>query len=563
MPYGAAAGSTMLGPMLGVIGRVAVVSQLLLLSCSLVSPSEDSLEQAKSCAHGTKRCGEQCVSVDDPATGCGEKDCDPCSLSGAEAMCVAGHCRISACQPGRGDCDGAPANGCEAALDSDAEHCGACGSSCALAGTETTCSAGKCQVTGCVSGHTDCNASDADGCEVELATNPKHCGACGAACQLPDAVAGCAGGACLVAACVTGRGDCDGKLLNGCEVDLAKDPDHCGACGATCAPAHGKGECSVGVCEVTSCSAGWGDCNKKASDGCEADLASDPKNCGACGATLPTGQSCAAGLPALDDVAFSTWLGQQNGGWCNDQFTKFMNLCGTTSYCSWDKGTVYPGGVMFCCDPKLMRTYPDGLAFDMGFHWDGVSKGILLDAGADCESKRVSCVIESGILTCLGPGSATSLKLKLTMAGRLLVSYRVSTTANELWVNGVLAGTGAGSGIVPELAAKCGSGFNLGQRISYWWESTPPGNWLRNAPFLFHLKDQAPPAGKWTLAETIAKTSRSVMLFDSSAVSGDAWTDVVAGQTGLLCGGKDQAAKEGYPVPCPGKKWVSDVTQCL
>ncbi|MCC6903802.1 MAG: hypothetical protein IT377_32845 [Polyangiaceae bacterium] len=433
-----------------------------------------------------------------------------------------------------------------------------------MSGTKTTCSAGKCAVTGCAAGYADCNGGDADGCEAELATDPKHCGACGAACQLPSAIPGCSGGACLVAACVTGRGDCDGKLLNGCEVDLSTSSEHCGACGAACAPAHGSGTCSVGVCEVTACSAAFADCNGKANDGCEASLASDPKNCGACGTQVAAGQTCTSGAPTLDDPAFLSWFAQQDGGWCNDQFTKFINLCGTTSYCSWDNGTVYPGGVMFCCDPKLMRTYPDGIAIDIGFHWDGSSKGHLLDAGADCEGKRVSCSIEKNELWCVGPGTAPPVKTTLGGAGRFLVSYRVSSSANELWLNGVLVGSGAGAGTVPELAAKCGSGFNLGTRISYWWEATPPGNWLRSAPFFFHLKDQVPAAKAWTLAETIAKTARSVMLYDSSGASGDVWTDIVAGKTGLLCGGKDQAAKEGFPVPCGGKKWVSDVAlQCL
>ncbi|MGH7272795.1 MAG: lectin-like domain-containing protein [Polyangiaceae bacterium] len=35
-------------------------------------------------------------------------------------------------------------------------------------------------------------------------------------------------------ACPTGFGDCDGNPANGCEVDLQTDPNHCGTCATTC-----------------------------------------------------------------------------------------------------------------------------------------------------------------------------------------------------------------------------------------------------------------------------------------------------------------------------------------
>lgn len=41
----------------------------------------------------------------------------------------------------------------------------------------------------------------------------------------------CRAGACAVASCNAGRGDCDGLATNGCETDLATTPAHCGACG--------------------------------------------------------------------------------------------------------------------------------------------------------------------------------------------------------------------------------------------------------------------------------------------------------------------------------------------
>ena len=46
--------------------------------------------------------------------------------------------------------------------------------------------------------------------------------------------------------------------------------------------------CATGSCNYSSCSSGWGDCNGIASDGCEADLATEATNCGFCGRVCAT-----------------------------------------------------------------------------------------------------------------------------------------------------------------------------------------------------------------------------------------------------------------------------------
>jgi hypothetical protein len=103
-----------------------------------------------------------------------------------------------------------------------------------------------------------------------------------ARCVVPNATAGCAAGACVVAACTAGFGDCNANPSDGCETDLASVTS-CGACGVACpvlervAMACVNGACT-GVCET-----GFADCNDSAKDGCEVDLLRDRKNCGACG----------------------------------------------------------------------------------------------------------------------------------------------------------------------------------------------------------------------------------------------------------------------------------------
>src|SRR5207302_609665 len=75
---------------------------------------------------------------------------------------------------------------------------------------------------------------------------------------------------------------------------------HCDASGKTCAVAHATAACVNGACMPGSCAAGWGDCNNMASDGCEANLHIDPKNCGKCGSACTVKN----GIPACSDGCY-------------------------------------------------------------------------------------------------------------------------------------------------------------------------------------------------------------------------------------------------------------------
>jgi hypothetical protein len=76
--------------------------------------------------------------------------------------------------------------------------------------------------------------------------------------------------------------DCNHDMADGCETNTDTDALNCGACGMACAAApNASAYCFIGQCHY-GCAPGFGDCNEKPDDGCEANLRSDKLNCGAC-----------------------------------------------------------------------------------------------------------------------------------------------------------------------------------------------------------------------------------------------------------------------------------------
>lgn len=267
-----------------------------------------------------------------------------CSFPNASATCVSGACAIGACNAGFANCDGNAANGCEANVASSLAHCGGCGNACAPANATGVCSAGACGIAACNAGWADCDGNPANGCEVNL-SDVNNCGACGTVCSAPNGTAACVNGACAVGSCNPGHADCDGNVANGCEVNLGTNPNHCGACNNTCVVANGTPACNAGVCAVSACSNGFGDCDGNAANGCEANLSNDAGNCGTCGnsCTLAGGSgTCQAGAcqsgggcgQGFEDCDFDPSNGcetnvQTNPNHCGSCFTGCSVLNGT------------------------------------------------------------------------------------------------------------------------------------------------------------------------------------------------------------------------------------------
>ncbi|WP_156338033.1 hypothetical protein [Chondromyces crocatus] len=206
-----------------------------------------------------------------------------CTAANGVASCAGGACGVAACNPGWGNCDGNPSNGCETNLLSSANHCGTCGVACVMPNAVGACAAGGCVIAACNPGYADCDGLVANGCEVNIQSSANHCGACGNTCSAANGTAACLSGTCVVASCDPGWGNCDGDVANGCETNLQSSTGHCGTCGNTCNPANGTGACSAGSCTVASCNAGFQNCDGNVANGCEVNTNTDAANCGGCG----------------------------------------------------------------------------------------------------------------------------------------------------------------------------------------------------------------------------------------------------------------------------------------
>lgn len=268
------------------------------------------------CGAGLTACGDACYDLQRSSLHCGSCT-NACALQSARAACTTGRCAVDLCFAGYADCDGRADNGCEVHLESDPASCGACGRACPA---PQVCSNGAC-ASSCALGATQCGRA----C-VTTSMNESHCGACGRACE-PTAggVVSCRSGACAIT-CAGARGDCDGLVESGCEVDTSSDPLHCGRCGAAC-PVGGNTDplCVNGACRFR-CRAGFDDCDANPANGCEADLSSD-LHCGRCG------RACGAGLLCADGECVSGCASgrERCGGACVDLATSPTNCgaCGT------------------------------------------------------------------------------------------------------------------------------------------------------------------------------------------------------------------------------------------
>ena len=227
------------------------------------SAGDRCIEGICGCPSGMKDCGGTCVDTrtsDDNCNACGNvcqtppDACDPLPPN-TKYGCLDGECGKLKCAGLFGDCDGeigCGSNGCETYMLSP-DNCGSCGYKCAPDEECVINANGNifckdiCEKHGLVTCGNTC---------TDLLTSPRNCGACAHYClaSAPNQVPVCKDGICDVE-CAPGFADCNGDPLDGCEVDLNKDPSHCGACGNECDLRAGQ-PCIEGRCLMVECDAG-------------------------------------------------------------------------------------------------------------------------------------------------------------------------------------------------------------------------------------------------------------------------------------------------------------------
>ena len=139
-------------------------------------------------------------------TGCG----DTCGFTNAGESCMSGSCVMGTCDAGFLNCDGMTMTGCEVAISGTA-----CGASCIDCNSHpnvasATCSAGTCNYV-CDPGFGNCTG--APGCETTLSST-SNCGACGSVCGM-DIAAGSEAETCVDTGSSVYRCRCRGTTASG------------------------------------------------------------------------------------------------------------------------------------------------------------------------------------------------------------------------------------------------------------------------------------------------------------------------------------------------------------
>jgi len=130
---------------------------------------------------------------------------------------------------------------------------------------------------------------------------------------------------------VAGFGDCDKTASTGCETDTQTDEENCGVCDVACQFTNAAAVCTAGKCNIASCISPFNDCDLLSSNGCESNKSSDLNNCGTCG------NSCllAHANPKCDNGSCAIASCQSGYGDCNglDSDGCETNLTASVSNC--------------------------------------------------------------------------------------------------------------------------------------------------------------------------------------------------------------------------------------
>jgi len=214
-------------------------------------------------------------------------------------------------------------------------------------------------------------------------------------------------GVCGVGACATGFGDCNGRGDDGCEARLNDDPANCGACANACpTPANATAAtCAAGRCGYT-CAAGFADCDSSPANGCEVDLRVTAAHCGLCGNACPvrpnaTAAACSAGRC---DVVCAAGFGDCDADPLNGCERSVRDSAAHCGRCG-NACPVRPNATPTCADGAC------GAACNAGFgDCDGdPASGCEVDlrsTAAHCGACGRRCAVANGTPACVGMACA-------------------------------------------------------------------------------------------------------------------------------------------------------------
>ena len=261
----------------------------------------------------------------------------------------------------------------------------------------------------CSGGYEDCDGKLENGCEVNLQGDPRNCGKCGMVCPLGTGglAAVCTSGTCGMAACSPPLMNCDGMAANGCESDTSSDVKNCGACGSGCAaPAQGTAGCGQGMCKVASCMGAFRDCNLSFADGCEVNTATNLQHCGACNnACQSRPNSTAVCGPGGCDIActapFDNCDGDKVNG-CESNLTSSKTHCGSCSKSCDDP----PNAAGVCSNSNCVVSCSSGFKDCNGQYQDGCE----IDARSNlqhCGACNAPCAAPNGTVAAVTCASSS------------------------------------------------------------------------------------------------------------------------------------------------------------
>ena len=345
-----------------------------------------------------------CVDFMTDSNHCGKKD----NVCKDGNVCIGGHCKANPCtNSSETACLVGEENKCFNINATNKEHCGACNYKCSehkvTNATSDVCKAGKCQYT-CNTGFVNVGGgatADTIKC-IDPRNDYNHCGKLDANtyedCSKKPGTK-CVDGVCTFN-CPTGQQVCgthclnftelnidkcnngtlvclkdfenvDGKVENGCEVNLKTDSNNCGIKGKKCE----NGYCNNGTCQTTNCPQNELPCGENGA--CE-NVVNNVNHCGYCGNTCSGTTSVCSNRKCVECV---------DDGQCSGDKKRCNNLSGICQECLISDHCEIQNSLYVSCEVGSCNL----IACKSGFHKSEDGKSCAEDSPKACGSTISDC----------------------------------------------------------------------------------------------------------------------------------------------------------------------------